>query len=655
MAELHLPGWLRLCGLVAALSSVNAAGAMRSITDWAVADGVTDDRNAVAQAFAAAKNDSFVLAVDCPVKIHIGNDIARPIFIDSGTTVEFAGNGEFIVDNAGIPAFVIANSSNVTLRNAVIQYVGALPLTQGLAGTFSDVTLKSWLTVNRSVTYTSQNPYWNGPTDLSAIFVIVGNSSHIAVDSMRAFVPASSGGDRFIPMLFASLMGEKTGATVTRTTPVTPACFAIPSYLSFTSIDIDGSYFGWQGSMRNAVFSHIVSHRYGDLQDSTGGTVGGVNTWFAPPHLMYLNYSATGDTAFFNSNIQITDVMDYGVRVGAGRVTTSGNCYSLKLGTIGGLVDGYASYRPDGFMDVLPSTNLTIQNVIVGYNSTFLNSAYAAIRWPSSGYHNITFDRLIVTDSAASTALPPIWGSNQSTNTNIAFSDAAVRVNAWTGTQNPAAVAFAGTGNSISIQPVCASGCVSAVDAAPPSTPAGLSGSALSGSAIALTWTASTDNSFVAGYKVFRNAIQVGLSGTTSYTNTGLLPNTTYSYTVSAYDAVGNTSPPGSAASVTTAHAPSPPSCAATANPAPAPAGSRVHIAVYVSLSRDNLRISVPSGTMIGDASVDIYDIAGKKVKAVPIAGLGAAEGQVRLPDGCYLYSVVDGGKRIADGKMVVE
>ena len=88
-------------------------------------------------------------------------------------------------------------------------------------------------------------------------------------------------------------------------------------------------------------------------------------------------------------------------------------------------------------------------------------------------------------------------------------------------------------------------------DTQPPSVPTNVQAVAPSPSTMQITWTASTDNIGVAGYKVFRNGGQVGLSGSTTYNDNGLTPNTTYSYTVSAYDVAGNysvqSSPPATA------------------------------------------------------------------------------------------------------------
>lgn len=68
-------------------------------------------------------------------------------------------------------------------------------------------------------------------------------------------------------------------------------------------------------------------------------------------------------------------------------------------------------------------------------------------------------------------------------------------------------------------------------------------GSAVSSSQINLSWTGATDNVGVTGYQVYRDGVLVSTvtSGTT-YNDTGLTANTTYSYMVFAKDAANNIS-----------------------------------------------------------------------------------------------------------------
>jgi cellulose 1,4-beta-cellobiosidase len=89
-------------------------------------------------------------------------------------------------------------------------------------------------------------------------------------------------------------------------------------------------------------------------------------------------------------------------------------------------------------------------------------------------------------------------------------------------------------------------------DTTPPSVPANLAVTGTTSSSVSLSWSPSTDNVGVAGYRVYRNGTQVGTTTSTSFTDTGLSASTQYTYTVAAYDAAGNVSAPSAAVSATT-------------------------------------------------------------------------------------------------------
>ncbi|WP_306317140.1 MULTISPECIES: cellulase family glycosylhydrolase [unclassified Streptomyces] len=91
-------------------------------------------------------------------------------------------------------------------------------------------------------------------------------------------------------------------------------------------------------------------------------------------------------------------------------------------------------------------------------------------------------------------------------------------------------------------------------DTQAPTTPTGLTGTAKTSTSVTLSWTASTDNTRVTGYDVYRGTTRVNaapVTGTT-YTDTGLSPSTAYGYTVRARDAAGNVSAPSAALTITT-------------------------------------------------------------------------------------------------------
>lgn len=88
-------------------------------------------------------------------------------------------------------------------------------------------------------------------------------------------------------------------------------------------------------------------------------------------------------------------------------------------------------------------------------------------------------------------------------------------------------------------------------DTTPPSVPANLAANVVSSSEIDLTWSASTDDVAVAGYKIFRNGTQLGTSTITSYNDKTAVPGAQYTYAIAAFDTSNNTS--AQSASVVTA------------------------------------------------------------------------------------------------------
>jgi hypothetical protein len=89
-------------------------------------------------------------------------------------------------------------------------------------------------------------------------------------------------------------------------------------------------------------------------------------------------------------------------------------------------------------------------------------------------------------------------------------------------------------------------------DTAKPTAPTNLDGTAQNSNQVSLSWTASTDNVGVAGYKVLRDGNVVGNASGTTYTDNTVNPSTTYNYTVEAYDAAGNVSDPSNTKTLTT-------------------------------------------------------------------------------------------------------
>ncbi|WP_405009981.1 PQQ-dependent sugar dehydrogenase [Kitasatospora sp. NBC_01539] len=108
------------------------------------------------------------------------------------------------------------------------------------------------------------------------------------------------------------------------------------------------------------------------------------------------------------------------------------------------------------------------------------------------------------------------------------------------------------------------------VDTQAPSAPGSLAGT-VSGTTVALTWSASTDNIGVKYYDIYRGSTKAGTvtaNGTTppatAFTDSGLTANTTYAYYVVARDAQANTSTHSNTVTVKTGAACGSPVCAVT-------------------------------------------------------------------------------------------
>jgi chitodextrinase len=152
-------------------------------------------------------------------------------------------------------------------------------------------------------------------------------------------------------------------------------------------------------------------------------------------------------------------------------------------------------------------------------------------------------------------------------------------------------------------------------DAQAPSAPAALSATATGTSTVDLSWTASTDNVGVSGYRIFRNGSQVGTTTNTSYTDSGLSPATVYTYSVVAFDAAGNNSAPSGSATATTGTPPdtqaptAPTSLSATAVSFSSialnwsPSTDNVGVAAYV-VYRGGVQVGTAAGTSFTDTGL---------------------------------------------------
>lgn len=184
-----------------------------------------------------------------------------------------------------------------------------------------------------------------------------------------------------------------------------------------------------------------------------------------------------------------------------------------------------------------------------------------------------------------------------------------------------------GNSNSSTIQVQVANG-----DTQAPSTPPNVNVTVNAYNKVTLNWSASTDNTGVTGYRVARNGVTLAQVGSgTQYIDNTVLPNMTYSYQVSAFDAAGNSSVLSGAAQAKTPSQPD--------SQAPTPPTSLK--ATAVSSTQINLAW-VASTDNIGVASYDIFRSvgsgAGIKVASVTTPSYGDTG---LAPSTSYSYYVV--------------
>jgi exo-1,4-beta-D-glucosaminidase len=162
-----------------------------------------------------------------------------------------------------------------------------------------------------------------------------------------------------------------------------------------------------------------------------------------------------------------------------------------------------------------------------------------------------------VVDAAGAPVLPVRWNDNavslwpgESTTLTATYRTAdlhgsapSVRVAGWnTGTQTVPA----GSGEP---------------DVVPPTVPGNLRTTSVTAGSVTVCWDPSTDNVGVVRYDVFRDDVKVGSATppATCFTDTTVQPETTYAYTVKAFDAAGLSSAASTPLSVTTPPAPTGP------------------------------------------------------------------------------------------------
>ena len=156
--------------------------------------------------------------------------------------------------------------------------------------------------------------------------------------------------------------------------------------------------------------------------------------------------------------------------------------------------------------------------------------------------------------------------------------------------------------------------CAPGADTTAPTAPANPAKTSGTTTSITVAWTASSDNTAVVGYGVYRSAVlQAAVTGT-GYTFTGLVCGTTYPLAVDAYDSAGNRSSLSPFNAATSA-------CPVDTQPPSVPQGmaatatSQTSISISWNASSDNVGVTgyraYRDATLVGTTSSLTYAFSG--------------------------------------------
>jgi hypothetical protein len=192
------------------------------------------------------------------------------------------------------------------------------------------------------------------------------------------------------------------------------------------------------------------------------------------------------------------------------------------------------------------------------------------------------------------------------------------------------------------------SGTLTIVTTTAPLVPANLSAKAVSTSQINLTWDASIDPfGTVAGYDVYRNGVFIVSTTTNAYNDSGLSPGTEYTYTVSAFDSVGQTSAQSSPVIATTLTLSG---SASTFAPRAYPSPWR---------SDQNGSIPITIDRLAGTSTIKIFTVSGHLVKSWSTTSASTPwnrdnDSGDTVASGLYFYVITNDLGQKASGKVVI-
>ncbi|CAM4197347.1 hypothetical protein [Zobellia nedashkovskayae] len=374
----------------------------------AAMNGTTDDREDFVETLDQAENIGAKVLVDKNMFIDVEETGKKSIFLADNAWLEGANDASIIINNLLSPAFYMALTKNITVKNVTFLYDQQYDATFGWVSHDNGLNiqqLKGYLSETKDIVFNTTNPLWRGPVLYRSTFLIDA-AENILFDNVT-FKSKGDTADKFIQWAIKLKEEYKPSQTVNNDVGVT----VIPKNITMKNVTLDGVIMGIQGVVNGFNSDGLKSKRYSDVQDINGNYVGGKSFWMPPPHLIYLN--ADNSTEYESSNIEILNTIDYGEYIGSEKVraSVSGYCNSLKLvGNVNKvLVDGYKSYRRDGLWDLQNITDGSFKNI---YSESLSNIFNPTFRFYAARFvgtlQNCTFDNITIKDNSAVTSMYPL-------------------------------------------------------------------------------------------------------------------------------------------------------------------------------------------------------------------------------------------------------
>lgn len=257
------------------------------------AGGVTDSRNGLNTAIQTAAATNKPLVIDCILRVTIGTDITKAIFLPPSASIFFMPGCYIITDHVLVPLFVMCNSSNVTFYNYNVQYVGTFGVTaidqqnpasaiNGVLASFNDTTVKTYMGANWGNTFSgSGSSIFPSATNACAQILISGQAKNINfLGKTRAWVPVGAPACNFIPCFiscYAQWLPNQLITSALQASAPIPSTAAVPDHILIEDLEIDGCYMGIVGTATHVQVNNCRSIRYSDIQDANGNNVGGQN------------------------------------------------------------------------------------------------------------------------------------------------------------------------------------------------------------------------------------------------------------------------------------------------------------------------------------------------------------------------------------------